>query len=1341
MIVVGSVAVDILPSAQHFAARLRADVLPDADRVGKDIGKVIADEIAKGIRDGIGEGLGGGEPKAREKGAQTGGAFAEGFKAKVKAALAQLPEVNLGADATEAERKIAQIRADLKLLSEARIGVDIDAATAVARVEGLKKDLDELSAKSPNIDVKVDTAAASAKLDLLRAELARTQEKADETTASSSGGFITMAGAATAAQGAVMGLGVAGAGVLATVLIPAVAAATAAVIGLAQAGAGVGLGLGVGILALKPVFGGLTALNAQQDQAPATAIANAAQAQARAQAIASANQQIVTSEQSLANARISQNQSVASAEQGVTSAEQQLAQAQAAELAAQQALTDARQAAARQLQDYHLQLADGVLAQRAAVLAITQAKQTLDATNANPASTQLQREQAQLAYDQAVQHNVDLGVQQQRLRADAAAAFKAGVEGSKQVVSAKAGIVAANQNVANSEQSLARAHQGVANAQRQGAQQVAAAQLAVANAQQAPATAYAKQSTAGQSAANNVAKAFQNLTPIGAAFTRFLFGLRNAFDGLSGAAQNGLLPGLETAIKLLLPYLPGLVRFVGELAGVMGRLFVEASRALTGPFWHQFFDFIGKNAGTWLTQFAQTFGFLATGLAGLFQAMSPLGTFFSTGLLGWAKSFATWATTLSKNKGFQDFIQFTLTNAPIFVRLLSNIAQMLWPIVTALAPVAAAVTKFLASLSPSQLALVIGAVGAFAAATVGGAVAIGAAIVGIIGYLAHLWQTNVQFRTVVTQVWQDVSTFIVHAWQAWIWPALQAIWAFITNYVVPVFVWFGKAVATAWTQAIWPALQAMYHYFIVYIFPTIRDLWNNVVKPAFTEIGQIIALTWKNIILPILSAMWTFIRTVLAPVFGWLFTNIVAPMFAAFGSIVTATWRNVIKPVFDVLIKVLKGWPIIFDTVKGAIAGVWGGLIDVIAGPINLVLDFVRDYFIAPLNHMLSAVGISFQIPFPKHIVGPAEAKALVAASGVHGASYAGGGPVGGHSPHDRADNIVARLTAGEYVLPVQAVRVIRSIIGDHGLEGLRRGRVPGYAGGGLVDTAGGFFANVGGALGNAASGVASFLSGAAGFLTNPAHAIQGLINSLMQGLGHNVFVRLLGGVLGRVGGGLVQMLGVGAGVGVPTGGGHPVTGSGAPGAGDAISRWSGVVATALAANGLPTSAAWVDAWLRQIATESGGNASIVQQITDINSVSGNRAQGLVQVIPPTFAAYHFPGHNNILNGLDNLLAGMNYAKSRYGSNMLGVIGQGHGYADGGPVLVRDQGGPIPPGLSRVWNGTGRTEWVKDPRGGDGTTYNIQVEIAPHDLQGLRDIEDFVEHARQRGRQLTGTRS
>ncbi|MEU0565500.1 transglycosylase SLT domain-containing protein [Nonomuraea sp. NPDC005983] len=63
---------------------------------------------------------------------------------------------------------------------------------------------------------------------------------------------------------------------------------------------------------------------------------------------------------------------------------------------------------------------------------------------------------------------------------------------------------------------------------------------------------------------------------------------------------------------------------------------------------------------------------------------------------------------------------------------------------------------------------------------------------------------------------------------------------------------------------------------------------------------------------------------------------------------------------------------------------------------------------------------------------------------------------------------------------------------------------------------------------------------------------------------------------------------------------------------------------------------------------ESGGNPSAINN-WDINAQNGVPSQGLMQTIPPTFNAHSLPGHKQILEPVDNIIAGVLYTYSRYG--------------------------------------------------------------------------------------------
>jgi Transglycosylase SLT domain len=52
----------------------------------------------------------------------------------------------------------------------------------------------------------------------------------------------------------------------------------------------------------------------------------------------------------------------------------------------------------------------------------------------------------------------------------------------------------------------------------------------------------------------------------------------------------------------------------------------------------------------------------------------------------------------------------------------------------------------------------------------------------------------------------------------------------------------------------------------------------------------------------------------------------------------------------------------------------------------------------------------------------------------------------------------------------------------------------------------------------------------------------------------------------------------------------------------------------------------------------------------DSNAAAGHPSEGIAQVIGPTFHAYALPGHHDIWNPVDNMIAAFRYAISRYGS-------------------------------------------------------------------------------------------
>lgn len=200
---VGSVEVDVVPNTRGIHRKLTTDLVAAAtaagdaagnaageafgpamtssisdsigERVGTQIGQQIATRISASIRDSVGDGVTRGgqtaRPAATRQGEETGGAFARSLRAKLQEAFRSMPKLNVSLADTGVDADLARLRARMETLSNKTVGIDIDAETARAQAADIEERLRRIGAAHPNVAVRADTARAIASLQALQAQI------------------------------------------------------------------------------------------------------------------------------------------------------------------------------------------------------------------------------------------------------------------------------------------------------------------------------------------------------------------------------------------------------------------------------------------------------------------------------------------------------------------------------------------------------------------------------------------------------------------------------------------------------------------------------------------------------------------------------------------------------------------------------------------------------------------------------------------------------------------------------------------------------------------------------------------------------------------------------------------------------------------------------------------------------------------------------------------------------------------------------------------------------------------------------------------------------------------
>ncbi len=1031
--------------------------------------------------------------QGRQAGDEWGSAWVRQIRQSVREAAASISDIDIGVNTTRAQFEIGELRARLLTLGNVRIGVDMTLGEFMREASTIQAELTRLSTQTVDVQAKVEIAGALAKLKALHEQINAVDRDdievdVDVNSAAASLGLLAQnAGVSMGRLGALIALGAA----LGTALVPAAAAAAAAIGAIGVAAGAAVAGVGVLALGLFSSIKAVTALQkAQDDQAKSAR--NLSQTQARVSGaldqVAGATSNVRTAERGLIRAQKDAKESVLE-------------------------LVKAREAAKRQLEDMALSLESNSLAQRQARLDEAEAKRNLDKILSNTSSTEEEREQAKITYEQQVLQIKQLGIERQRLTKDKAEADRKGIEGSDQVKAAQERIAASMERVVSAQEQEADSQRSLAAANR--------------SLQQA----YEQTGVAGGEAMRDLTASMDALSPAGRKFALFIFGLKDEFKLLQRAAEETLLPGLQRGIEALLPALKPVAFFIARVGEALGDGFEWAAKSLRDPTWVRFGTYMSEVVGPTIEGIFEVFMNLSKGIAGVILGLSGFTGPIGWGVLEWSQEFAKWGSTLDSNKGWQKFIAYVRESWPEVRDFFSGLWEFTKRFIAAAAPIGERVVGWFASLfewmnklDKGTWTILIGAIGGAAGALLvaagitsliaGGWVTLAVVVIaGLVAGLVWLYQNIKPVRDIMEQTWRAIVDGWNYLWNDVIKPGIPPFVALMKE----AFQNIAKSWDLAWNEGIKPGFGLMvdgfklvgsiiaalhreilrpFFDFIKAVFSTIGTIFEvftpaaqrlaqfvgpaiDNIKMSFSFLGDVVMWIWEHIIKPVfdlfviaLKVLWAVAQVILG--LFQIALKIFAQLFMGF-------YHAYIKPFFDVMRPLLE-WlgKVITDHVlppfrKGmeALGQAWDILVERAKKPIRFMVETVlNNGLLAGYNKLATFFKVT---PNDVHIDLPQGFKA-------GGAIHGPGTPT--------SDSIPALLSTGEHVWTAREVDAVGGHAGVYALRRMaRQGLLPAFKDGGPVDDDG-WFARIKRTAGNVFDGIK-------GFFSNPVESLKKLFAKL----------------------------------------------------------------------------------------------------------------------------------------------------------------------------------------------------------------------------------------------------
>ena len=496
--------------------------------------------------------------------------------------------------------------------------------------------------------------------------------------------------------------------------------------------------------------------------------------------------------------------------------------------------------------------------------------------------------------------------------------------------------------------------------------------------------------------------------------------------------------------------------------------------------------------------------------------------------------------------------------------------------------------------------------------------------------------------SVWNKYWQSVAKFYTGIWNTIVKAGTTAF-----NTVSKGISSFLSAVNKVWTDS-WNTISKFF-----------SSIWNGMVK-FFTPIINGISSTISNVVNSI-KKTWNTVWGAISKFFGDTWNGMVkfySPIIHGISSTISSV-INTIK----------KVWKDVWGDVGSFFGGIWDGIKKAAESGINFVVSVIRAGLSA-VNDVLGFFGVK-KVGLPSYV------------------HFAQGGEVGKDGTQlamvnddgsEHYKELIHKKRTGQWLYAEKRNTILPLETGDRIYNGKESKAIadmygiPGFAQGGIIGSVWDGIKNATSYVADKAEDVGKWIgdkvTAITDWIAHPIKHVTALIEKSIGGLVNSAPVK----AFGQLGEGIFKHAYSGIAAWIKK---HLQTvqksmeSSSVAGQPKQAQAWLPIVERLMkqmGANppmGIEAEAA---AFVREIARESGGNAGIRQTVWDVNMANGNPAEGLLQFIPSTFMAYAVPGHTNILNGEDQIMATINAYMHSGAWDRIGTGRQINFLANGGLV-------------------------------------------------------------------------